>query len=114
MRFEWDEEKNRQNWSKHGVSFETATLVFDDPYALTKVDAVHDEEERFITLGVIGQGAVLLVVHTSQENSGSEEEVIRLISARAATSRERKTYEETHKGRETRDRRHRKEERRRH
>jgi uncharacterized protein len=45
MRFEWDEEKNRKNRRKHGVSFETATLVFEDPYALTKRDAVHDAEE---------------------------------------------------------------------
>jgi hypothetical protein len=74
MRFEWDEGKNRTNRSKHGVSFETATLVFDDPHALTKRDAAHDEkEERFITLGAIGPGAILLVVHTSFENSGSEE-----------------------------------------
>jgi hypothetical protein len=101
MRFEWNEEKNRKNRSKHGVSFETATLVFDDPYALTKRDAVHDEEEqRFITLGAIGPAAILLVVHTSFENTGSEE-VIRIISARAATSRERKSYEEAHPGTET-------------
>lgn len=106
MRFEWNEEKNRKNRSKHGVSFETATLVFDDPYALTKRDAAHEEEERFVTLGAIGPGAILLVVHTSFENTGSEE-VIRIISARAATSRERKSYEETHKGTETRNRRHR-------
>ena len=106
MRFEWDEEKNRKNRSKHGVSFETATLVFDDPYALTKRDAVHEEEERFITLGAIGPGAILLVVHTSFENTGSEE-VIRIISARAATSRERKSYEETYPGTKTRNRRHR-------
>jgi uncharacterized DUF497 family protein len=106
MRFEWNEGKNRKNRSKHGVSFETATLVFDDPYALTKRDAAHEEEERFITLGAIGPGAIVLVVHTSFENTGSEE-VIRIISARAATSRERKSYGETHKGRETRNRRHR-------
>ena len=106
MRFEWNEEKNRKNRSKHGVSFETATLVFDDPYALTKRDAAHEEEERFITLGAIGPGAILLVVHTSFESAGSEE-VIRIISARAATSRERKSYEETYKGTETRNRRHR-------
>ena len=95
MRFEWDETKNRQNRKKHGVSFETAALVFDDPYALTKRD-VHAEEERFMTLGAIGPGAILLVVHVSLENSGGEE-TIRIISARAATSREKNSYEETHK-----------------
>jgi uncharacterized DUF497 family protein len=113
MRFEWDEEKNRRNRNKHGVSFETATLAFDDPYALTRLDAVHEEEERFNTLGAVGPGAILLVVHTSFENTGRQE-VIRIISARAATSREKKTYEETHKAAKKRNRRDRQKERRRH
>jgi uncharacterized DUF497 family protein len=113
MRFDRDEDKNLRNRNKHGVSFETATLVFDDPYALTKRDAEHDEaeEERFITIGAIGPGAILLVVHTSFENTGGEE-VIRIISCRTATSRERKSYEETHQDTEARNRRHRKKERR--
>ncbi len=112
MRFEWDEDKNRKNRGKHGVSFETATLVFEDPYALTKPDADHaEEEERFLTLGAVGPGATLLVVHTSSGYDG--EEVIRIISARAATSRERRTYEETHKTAKTRNRRPRQDERRR-
>ncbi|MGI9101257.1 MAG: BrnT family toxin [Terriglobales bacterium] len=114
MRYEWGEDKNEKNRSKHGVSFVTATLVFDDPYALTKPDFAHDEEEeRFLTLGAIGPGAILLVVHTSLENSGGEE-VIRMISARAATSREKKDYEKTHKPAKTRNRRRGEEERRRH
>jgi uncharacterized protein len=94
------------------VSFETATLVFDDPYALTKQE-IAAEEERFFTLGAVGPGAILLVVHTSF--AGAEgEEVIRIISARAATSRERKSYEEGHKATETRNRRPRRAQRRRH
>jgi hypothetical protein len=113
MRFEWDEEKNRKNRRKHGVGFETAALVFDDPYALTRRDTAHAEEERFLTLGAIGPGAILLVVHSSFENSGGQE-VIRIISARAATSRERNIYEETHKGAKARNRRRRSKERRRH
>jgi uncharacterized DUF497 family protein len=114
MRFEWNEEKNRKNRSKHGVSFETAALVFEDPYALTKRDVAHDlEEERFATLGAIGSGAILLVVHTSFEDTGGGEG-IRIISARAATPRERKSYEETHRATEAGNRRHRKKERRRH
>ena len=51
MPFDWDERKNRINQKKHGVSFETAVLVFDDPYALTQKDISHDREERLVTLG---------------------------------------------------------------
>ncbi|MGA2690417.1 MAG: BrnT family toxin [Candidatus Korobacteraceae bacterium] len=70
MLFEWDNEKNRTNRLKHGVSFETARLVFDDPYSLTQPDANSVREERFITLGEVGPGAVLFVVHLSYEGPG--------------------------------------------
>jgi uncharacterized protein len=113
MPFEWDEAKNRTNRRKHDVSFETAVLVFDDPYALTKPDLDHDEEERFVTLGAIGPGSILFVVHVNYE-SVEKAEVIRIISARAATSRERKSYEEAYQRTKTRNRSHRSEERRRH
>jgi len=112
MRFEWDEAKNQQNLLKHNVRFETAALVFDDPCALTERDESSEEEERWITVGSIGQGAVLVVVHTCFETEG--EDVTRIISARAAESRERKTYEEAHQGAKARHRRHRYHERRRH
>ena len=105
MRFEWDDDKNRQNLLKHDVRFETAVLVFDDPYALTQRDESSDEEDRWITLGAIVPGAVLLVVHTCFERDG--EEIIRIISARAAGSHERKNYEEAHQGAKARHRRHR-------
>jgi uncharacterized DUF497 family protein len=82
MRFEWDDGKNRRNLVKHDVRFETAVLVFDDPYALTQRDESSDDEDRWITIGAIGLGAVLLVVHTCFERDG--EEIIRIISARAA------------------------------
>jgi uncharacterized DUF497 family protein len=95
MRFEWDENKNRQNLRKHDVRFETAALVFDDPYAITQRDIAFDGEERWITVGAIGAGSVLLVVHAFYEEQ--KEEVIRIISARAAESHERRAYEETHK-----------------
>jgi uncharacterized protein len=95
MRFEWDENKDRLNLSKHDVRFETATLVFDDPHAIT-VDEFSDEELRWITVGAIGPGAILFVVHTGFEKDG--EDVIRIISARAAEPRERKAYEEAYKG----------------
>jgi uncharacterized protein len=112
MRFEWDENKNRQNLLKHDVRFETAALVFDDPYALTQRDESSGEEERWITLGAVGQGALLLVVYTWQEEGG--EEVARIISARGADSRERRNYEQAYQGTKARHRRHRGKEGRRH
>jgi uncharacterized DUF497 family protein len=74
--------------------------------ALTQLDEVHDEEERFITLGEIARGVVLFVVHTSFAAPDGEE-VVRLISARAATSREKRIYEETYKRAEAPNRRNR-------
>ena len=82
MRFKWDETKSIRNLRKHDVPFETAVLVFDDPYALTQRDSAFEQEERWITIGSVGSGAVLLVVHTFRETDG--EETIRIISARAA------------------------------
>jgi uncharacterized DUF497 family protein len=110
MRFEWDDAKNRRNLRKHRVRFETAALVFDDPYAITQRDESSEDEERWITFGAVG-GTLLVVVHKWVEEN---EEVTRIISARAAESRERKIYEEAYQGAKTRHRRHRGHERRRH
>ncbi len=52
MRFTWDENKNRQNLRKHDVRFETAVLVFDDPYAITQRDFAFDGEERWVRLAL--------------------------------------------------------------
>ena len=112
MRLEWDEQKNRHNLRKHDVRFETAILVFDDPYAITQRDFTCEDEERWITVGAIGPGAILLVVHTFCEKQ--EEEIIRIISARAAESHERRAYEQAHKGAETRHPSHRRKKRRKH
>ena len=112
MRFEWDEPKNQQNLRKHDGRFETAMLVFDDPYALTQGDINCEDEERWITIGAIGPGSILLVVHTFYEKQG--EEIIGIISARAAESHERRAYEEGHKGAEERHPRHRRKKRRGH
>ncbi|PYT51005.1 MAG: hypothetical protein DMG43_14345 [Acidobacteria bacterium] len=112
MRFEWDEQKNRQNLRKHDVRFETAVLVFNDPYAITQRDYSFEDEERCITVGAIGAGSVLLVVHTFYERY--DEEVIRIVSARAADSHERRAYEEAHKRAEARHPRNRRKKRRRH
>jgi uncharacterized DUF497 family protein len=112
MRFEWDDEKNRLNLRKHDVRFETAVLVFDDPYAITQRDESIEDEERWITVGVIGMGSVLFVVHAVHERN--DEKVIRIISARAADSGERRAYEEVHKVAEARRSRHRRKKGRRH
>ena len=90
MRFEWDEAKNRQNLAKHGINLETAALVFEDPYVLSDPDRVVDDEERWQTIGTIGV-LIVLVAHLWWDEDG--EEVIRLISARKASSAERKAYE---------------------
>jgi uncharacterized protein len=112
MRFEWDEGKNRKNLGKHDVRFETAVLGLDDPFAITQRDHNFDDEERWITVGAIGPGSVLFVVHTFYEKHN--EEFIRIISARAAESHERKAYEETHKRAEARRPGHRRKKGRRH
>jgi uncharacterized DUF497 family protein len=89
----WDDEKNRTNKINHGVSFETAKLVFDDPLAATRHDP-HPDGDRWQTVGVIGSVTVF-VVHTLPETVGrAGEEVGRIISARKATTHERRAYEE--------------------
>ena len=76
-----------------GLSFETAVLVFDDPLAVSRFDP-HPEEERWQTVGMIGN-VVVLVAHTWPETDPeTNEEAGRIISARKASSRERKAYEE--------------------
>lgn len=111
MRFEWDEHKNRQNRRKYDVGFETAVLVFDDPYVITQHDCACEYEERWITVGAIGPGSILQVVHTFYEEH--DEEIIRIISARAAESHERSTYEKVRPGAGAGHPHHRRQERRR-
>ena len=92
MPWTWDPEKSRTNKRKHGLSFDTAQLVFDDALALSRPDNT-DEEERWQTVGLIA-GAAVLVVHTASEAINDDAVVGRIISARKATTRERKAYEE--------------------
>jgi len=92
MRIEWDREKSGRNLAKHGISFETAELVFYDRLAMSQVDRVENAEERWQTVGRARGIAVLLVAHTRCDEEG--EEVIRIISARRATRHERRAYEE--------------------
>jgi len=89
--FKWDEEKNRQNSAKHGVSFELATLVFQDSWIVSIPDPSVQHEERWRSLGLIRGVLILFVVHTIVEED--EDEVIRIISARKATRSEREIYE---------------------
>jgi hypothetical protein len=89
MDFEWDPDKAASNLTKHGVAFAEAATVFGDPLAITYYDPDHsDEEERFLTFGESSEGRLLVVSHTDREDR------IRIISARMATGRERKIYEE--------------------
>ena len=90
MRVEWDQAKNEINQTKHGIDFETAQLVFDDPCCVTFVERVTDGEERWHAIGSIENIIILVVVHTYREEA--KDEVVRIISARPATRRERKLY----------------------
>jgi len=95
IQFEWDEAKARSNRRKHGISFEEATEVFLDPYALAVQDRMEDGESRWQTIGLVEGVVVLLVAHTAQDQG--EEEIIRIISARRATREERTRYEQNRK-----------------
>lgn len=87
MIFEWDENKNRSNQVKHGIDFESAATVFDDPLMQSRVDEVG----RWQTIGyAAGQILLLFVAHTYHE---ADEVVVRIISARRASRQEREQYE---------------------
>lgn len=90
--FSWDETKNTTNQTKHGISFELARQVFDDPLHLTRQDRIEHGEQRWQTLGMVGAVVLILVAHTWHDSDG--EESIRIISARRATKQERKIYEQ--------------------
>jgi uncharacterized protein len=92
MRFEWDPRKDKANRKKHGISFELAQRVFDDPNHLSLQDRQEGGEERWQTLGLIGPHAIVLVAHTYEDEHG--EEIVRIISARKATRAERRLYDE--------------------
>ena len=89
----WDEKKNRANRTNHGLSFETAQRVFEDPLAASRPDPYRGEE-RWQTIGAM-EMVVVLVIHTFPlPDAETGEEVGRIISARKATRRERMAYEE--------------------
>jgi uncharacterized protein len=89
MEFEWDAEKAASNARKHGVTFGEAATAFGDPLAITYFDPDHSaEEDRYVTIGTTAQGRVVIIAHTDRGD------VVRIISARTATRRERRLYEQ--------------------
>jgi uncharacterized DUF497 family protein len=86
--YQWDLDKADANFDKHGVDFADAVGVFEDEWALTTKDEVVESEQRFVTLGLDFLSRVLVVIYTYRYDD------IRIISARRATKRERKTYEQ--------------------
>ena len=89
LNFEWDANKAKSNLGKHGVSFEEAATIFGDRFSLTIPDLEHSlTEQRYITMGKALTDKLLVVVHTDRGDN------IRVISARRASRRERKFYEE--------------------
>ena len=89
MEFEWDDNKAKSNFSKHGVSFEEAKTVFNDPLYVDFYDPNHSQEEhRYIIIGESSQGRILLTSYTERQDK------IRIISSRQVTKNERQAYEE--------------------
>jgi uncharacterized protein len=96
LRFEWDEAKNLSNQRKHGVSFEKASAVFLDPHHVTVQDRVEDGEPRWQAVGMVEDLLILTVAHAVREENaeGTSVDVFRIISARPATRKERRRYED--------------------
>jgi len=89
LQFEWDRAKARANLLKHGLSFEEAATVFGDQRAISITDPAHSlTEERFVTIGTSQRERILVVVATERRDK------VRLLSARQASRKERKQYEE--------------------
>ena len=89
MKFEWDDNKNKSNIQKHGVSFDEAKSVFYDDFAIQFYDEAHSQkEERFLMLGMSSQSRLLLICHCERDAGNA----IRIISARKATQKESTHY----------------------
>ncbi len=89
MDFEWDDAKAESHDRKHGVAFIEAMTVFADSLSVTGCDPHHaDDEDRFLTMGLSVNGRLLVVSHTDRGD------MVRIISARVASRRERKDYED--------------------
>jgi uncharacterized DUF497 family protein len=96
IRFEWDEVKNRSNQRKHGIAFREASQVFLDPLHVTVFDGIESGEERWRTFGLVEHSMVIVVAHTFRELDGEGEgmDIVRIISARVTTKKEKLFYEE--------------------
>jgi uncharacterized DUF497 family protein len=93
LRFEWDERKNRANIEKHQISFDEAKDIFEDPLHIAKLDCRFSYfEERWITIGSAKSDKILVVANIFFDDNG--EEIIRIISARKATQKEKDFYEQ--------------------
>jgi uncharacterized DUF497 family protein len=90
--FEWDPLKAESNIRKHGVSFGLATDVFHDPDVIVEKERVADGEQRWKAIGIADSVICLVVIHTFG-SADEEDEVIRLISARRVSKKERRQYE---------------------
>lgn len=92
MQFEWDDEKDKANIIKHGIAFKTAELIFGDNNRIEMYDEAHStiDEDRYITIGEINE--VMLVVTVVYTMRGDGGDIIRLISARRATNKEKELY----------------------
>ena len=94
MKYEWNEEKNKANQQKHGISFDEAKEVFDDAFQISKLDKRFSYfEERWITIGATSKHRIVVVANLFFTDAG--EEIIRIISARKANKLERQTYEKS-------------------
>ncbi|HAM53344.1 MAG TPA: hypothetical protein DCP92_22615 [Nitrospiraceae bacterium] len=93
MEFEWNENKNKEDIKKHGISFEEATEVFHDPLHISIMDRRFDYfDERWITIGSTKTGNFIVLGHLYYLTENGEE-VIKIITARKATRKEKKQYE---------------------
>lgn len=91
MEFEWDIVKAAKNYRKHGIRFEEAARVFDDPFHLSVQDRFERGEFRWQTIGVVKGCLVVLVAHTLRFEEGTE--IVRIVSARRTERAERRRYE---------------------
>ena len=93
MIYEWNPKKAKENLKRHKVSFDEATSVFTDPFALTFNDPDHSQEERrYITVGTSSKQRIVFLAHVDRG-----EDHVRIISARAATATESHAYQESRK-----------------
>jgi|TARA_B100000315_G_scaffold215359_1_gene214601 hypothetical protein len=90
--FEWDKNKARVNKKKHKVNFENAATIFKDPRAISLLDDLHsNKEDRWVTMG-LSQNGPLLVVHHTYNQIDNKTAIIRIISSRKATKKEKLYY----------------------